>query len=542
MRYFIIILISLLPLTACVNVVDEPVVDTTFPIWANNYPQVQNSQETRFDIKVRMNESGCVYFAVLSNLAPAPSSSEIKSGSTPGAVTNGSFSVGADTIGTIHITGLVSMAKYDVYVTAEDSAAAPNLIYNPKILPVDLQYHTFAIATNINGVESTANHIAINSNNIFIIGAVLTGSYHSWVIEKRDINTGALVPTFGSGGRIIVDAGNSCIPEGIALDNTHIYICGNESYGGTNLRGRIERRNIDTGALEGFVSNPVIADPGSENDTFSRIKVNASYIYVSGIRYVGGTSCWWIERRNKTTGTLATGFGDSGSGRITASYTNGYHMQQTALAIDSGSIYTGGLRTMETTAWDWFLDKRNIATGNLDSSFDSDGLLVANTGLGADYVYDLTVDANYIYATGTSSPDGDADWQVRMWDKATGVPVSGFGSSGIARTVNPGEQDFVNGIAVDANYIYTVGVVNYDYFKTSTERIRIEKRYILTGDLVNGFGSSGAIENNPGSTWNRLNKIAVDEHYIYMVGLDSAGPGGILRWVVEKRRKDTGGF
>ncbi len=106
--------------------------DSTPPDWISGYPQTANIGSTSFDLKVKINESGKVYYAVVSNGASAPTSAQVKSGT--GFIKAGNSDVIANTEATLSITGLNSNTSYDVYVVAEDNV--PNLMASPTKLDV----------------------------------------------------------------------------------------------------------------------------------------------------------------------------------------------------------------------------------------------------------------------------------------------------------------------------------------------------------------------------------------------------------------------
>ncbi|MCK5266809.1 MAG: SUMF1/EgtB/PvdO family nonheme iron enzyme, partial [Spirochaetes bacterium] len=92
--------------------------DISPPEWISTYPQTDSIGPTSLDIKVKINESGLVYYSVLPNNSPAPSSGDVKTGKD--AVKSGVVLASADTEKTMKISGLTGGTEYDVYITAED--------------------------------------------------------------------------------------------------------------------------------------------------------------------------------------------------------------------------------------------------------------------------------------------------------------------------------------------------------------------------------------------------------------------------------------
>jgi len=95
--------------------------DSTPPEWVSGYPSVANIGSNSFDLKVKINESGKVYYAVLNDGASAPTAAQVKAGT--GFVKAGNSSVIANTEYIFSITGLTANTNYDVYAVAEDNAS-----------------------------------------------------------------------------------------------------------------------------------------------------------------------------------------------------------------------------------------------------------------------------------------------------------------------------------------------------------------------------------------------------------------------------------
>ena len=106
--------------------------DSTPPAWISGYPQLANTGSTSFDLKVKINESGKVYYGVLADGASAPTPVEVKNGT--GFIKAGNSSVIADQEYIFSITGLSPSTSYDVYVVAEDNV--PNLMTTTSKLDV----------------------------------------------------------------------------------------------------------------------------------------------------------------------------------------------------------------------------------------------------------------------------------------------------------------------------------------------------------------------------------------------------------------------
>ncbi|MFC1708116.1 hypothetical protein ACFL59_15075, partial [Planctomycetota bacterium] len=104
-------------------------VDTTPPNWLGGYPLQGNLGPTSVDLRVKLNESGTAYYAVLAANAAAPTAAQVKQAGSGGGglatVAHGSAAVTANSERAIAITGLSAATSYKLYAVAED--ATPNL-------------------------------------------------------------------------------------------------------------------------------------------------------------------------------------------------------------------------------------------------------------------------------------------------------------------------------------------------------------------------------------------------------------------------------
>lgn len=103
--------------------------DATPPIFAENYPNINEITTTTLELAIQIDEDGTAYFVVLENNAVEPSVLEVKAGTGNGgspAIENGNISLFADTENTETIDSLTVSTDYDIYVVAEDDEVIPN--------------------------------------------------------------------------------------------------------------------------------------------------------------------------------------------------------------------------------------------------------------------------------------------------------------------------------------------------------------------------------------------------------------------------------
>lgn len=115
-----------------------------------------------------------------------------------------------------------------------------------------------------------------------------------------------------------------------------------------------------------------------------------------------------------------------------------------------------------------------------------------------------------------------------------------FGTGGqIIQDVASSADEGAYGVAVDAGsgHIYVVG---YDKVGGTDKDWRIEKRNMLSGALVSGFGNSGVVQSDGNTAADDVPKSIVLDRangYLYVSGYDGTGGN---QWRIEKRRTSDG--
>jgi len=190
-----------------------------------------------------------------------------------------------------------------MYVVGSDSAGLRIEKRSLADGSVDTAFSTDGVVTGEGG--AVANEIAIDSTYLYLVGEETAPT---WRIEKRRLDSGALETAFDVDG--VVSDGTGLQARGIAIDSTYMFVVGDESPGG-NLDWRVEKRRLDTGALEtGFDADGVVNSPGGYRAFQAGLDV--TYLYVVGDDEAAGSGNWRIEKRRQDTGDLEAGFGSGG--------------------------------------------------------------------------------------------------------------------------------------------------------------------------------------------------------------------------------------
>ena len=127
--------------------------ETTPPIFESSTPSSSSISQTAFNLKTDINEAGFIYYVLLADAAPAPSSSEVKAGLGAGGtipLKSGFAPTGEVSFkNTFNMSGLTAGTAYDVYVVAEDDESSRNL----QLAPAKIDVTTASlISLTINGI------------------------------------------------------------------------------------------------------------------------------------------------------------------------------------------------------------------------------------------------------------------------------------------------------------------------------------------------------------------------------------------------------
>ena len=209
---------------------------------------------------------------------------------------------------------------------------------------------------------------------------------------------------------------------------------------------------------------------------------------------------------------------------------------------EGGFLYLLGAREvgLHTGLFEVWVEKRRASDGLLASSFGSGGVLQEAGAASVDGVplpWCLAVDASFVYLAGAVSQSaGDLKWRIEKRDKITGALVPGFGSAGAVEENPTALVDGCFGIAIDATSMWLVGAQDVDAVSASNGQIRIEKRKILDGSLVAGFGSGGIITVVAGAGDDVAEDVRSDGVSLFVSSrVETSFSSGIFGARVEKR-------
>jgi hypothetical protein len=459
----------------------------------------------------------------------------------------------------------------------------------------------FATNSVANSNPSTAwdqaSAVAVDSTGLYVVGhETVSGSNKRWRIEKRNLNTLAMLPNFP----VFSDPSTSSdVATWCAVDGTALYVVGyDSSQGAGNSQWRIEKRNLITGAL---IGGPRVDNFTSGSDKpWSAALGNDGYLYVVGEDSpVGQGRAWRMAQYS------IQGLGQNGLAG--ANYSTGDDIAL-AVAVSNGRVFIGGVDSVGG-------DKRWRVQGRSKMFSDVywDDISDPSPSLD-DSISRIAVDDAGLYVVGAVGLNGaDPQWLIRHYGLDSAVqPVQGeptpAGSLIWSQSSNPTTaQDSPGGALADGSRLYLVGwsesgvghiecrsagasrgagvylsnvgpasassdwrvekrsrmdgspiwvketsysnyqdtptamavdntsvfVVGEDLaLSASNAQWRLEERDLMTGAVIN------TVSANFSSGWDRATAVSIDATHVYVVGWDMALTSN-CQWRIQKRSRAT---
>lgn len=337
------------------------------------------------------------------------------------------------------------------------------------------------VRTNPGGASPWARPFLVDAGALYLAGeAPVPGTADvRWWLEKRDATTGALAPA-GGGKSWIVGSNPSPNPERIyalATDGAALYVVGSDAGSGG---WRIEKRSLQTAALvAGFGTGGVVTSaPSTGSGTPFGVTIAGPSLYVVGGDFggTGGTGRIRIECRALATGALVPAFG---SGGVVVSDPSLGPDTARAVASDATALYVAGEDEVPGGGdARWRVEKRSLGNGALIGAFGASGVVTSNPSSGWDWIAGILLDSTDLFVFGldyTGSTGGQ--WRIEKRSLTTGALVSGFGIGGVVSSDPSTAYDVGVGGVHDGTFLYVAGWDGAPSPASSNDsRWRIEKR------------------------------------------------------------------
>ncbi len=370
---------------------------------------------------------------------------------------------------------------------------------------------------------SNAFAVALQTDDKIVAAGSATIGGVSQVTLTRYNTDGSLDTTFDSDGIVITLIPGSTFSNALALviqTDGKIVVTGETIIGGV-FQFALVRYNTDGSLDTSFDSDGIVTTiiPGS---TFSRPFALAlqtdGKIIAAGAATIGGLTQFALARYN-TDGSLDTSFDSDGA--ITTPIPASSFSSALGIGIQTNGKIVAAGQTISGT--NQFALTRYNTDGSLDTSFDSDGIVVTSVpGSTSSRALTMTIQTDgKIVAAGEAIIGGITQFALIRYN-TDGTPDTTFDSNGIVTTLIPG-----------STFSSTLGVVTQVDGKIVTTGqtdaggpIQFALiRYNTNGSLDTTFDSDGIVTTIiPGSTLSRAFGVALQtDGKIVVAGLSDVG-------------------
>jgi hypothetical protein len=114
---------------------------------------------------------------------------------------------------------------------------------------------------------------------LYVVGYENPAS-RNWRVEKRNLSDGALDGGFGTSGVVTSTAGYAAYS--VSIDSTYMYLTGDDNSNPPPSDWRIEKRRLDTGALDSAFGTGGAATSATESETSWASAIDSDSIYAVG--------------------------------------------------------------------------------------------------------------------------------------------------------------------------------------------------------------------------------------------------------------------
>ena len=269
---------------------------------------------------------------------------------------------------------------------------------------LDSSFDTDGVVLYADAGTEICRRIRIDDNGKIVANGIVGTQMTVW----RYTSTGSVDSSFGIGG-VAQYSGSSSFAEPSFVFDSGDYI---NITSQTDTSGMTLWRYGSSGSLDTNFVNSVVStyNAGTEEASYD-IKLDSSEnIFTAGYLKLTGETLYGMAVWKYTTGgDLDTSFGSNGVAR----YTSGSNQNLAkALVIDSSDqLFTAGYDLDGASPKDLYLWRYDTA-GEIDTDFDSDGVVVFDGGAG-DAAYDMVMDSQgRLLVTGYSSNGSTNDMVI----------------------------------------------------------------------------------------------------------------------------------
>ncbi len=290
------------------------------------------------------------------------------------------------------------------------------------------------VITAFGNAKDVAYTVAIQSDGkILVAGSSSNGTDDDFALV-RYTDTGIIDTSFGTNGKVRTAVGtkNDVARAMIIQPDRKIIVVGG-TYNEENNWDIALVRYTSTGFLDPtFGINGIVTTTVGEGDeqAYAVSLQSDGKIVIGGYTYNGSNNDF-VTARYIDTGTLDAGFGDAGIAKTAIG--SGNEQAYGVLAQADGKVLAVGYSNNGTN--DDFALVRYTSTGELDTSFDSDGKLTTQFGTGNDAIYCVIPQSDRKFVVAGHSQNSESDYEVALARYTnSGTLDNAFGNAGKVST------------------------------------------------------------------------------------------------------------
>jgi uncharacterized delta-60 repeat protein len=348
--------------------------------------------------------------------------------------------IGVDDFGNAVATqsdGLILIAGQSLDANGNNTFALSRYDANGN---VDSTFGTAGKITTAIGSEARANAIAVQADGKILLAGVSDGQF----AVLRYNADGSLDTSFGINGAVLTAIGSEAIAKSIVVAGDKILVAGT---GDSNSDGLSEfalvRYNLVDGSLDTSFNGSGIVNTliNAEAKATSVMVQSDGKILVAGSSDNGSAYEFALARYNSN-GSLDNSF--SGDGITTTAVSLTASANSIALQNDGKIVLAG---TSNNGTRQEFAVARYDSAGNLDASFSGDGVLTTAIGSDAN-AYSVVMQGDKILVAGDSKNADAYEFALARYDSNGNLDTS-FDSDGILSTdINVGGDDTASSLAL----------------------------------------------------------------------------------------------
>ncbi len=348
---------------------------------------------------------------------------------------------------------------------------------------LDTTFDTDGAAVYDGGNFDEGNAVAIQADGKIVVAGYRHNGTNWDIVVLRYNSDGTPDTTFDTNGAAIYAGAGNLNDEGNAVviqADGKIVVAG-YSWIGTGYDIVVLRYNSDGTPDTTFDTNGAAIYDSGNFDLGYAVAIQADgKIVVAGQSY-NGTYYNVVVLRYNSDGTLDTTFDTNG----VAIYNSGSGDRSNAVAIQAdGKIVVAGY-SYNGTYWDAVVLRYN-SDGTLDTTFDTNGVAIYNNG-NDDIGYAVAIQADGKIVVACASSNGtDLDAVVLRYN-SDGTPDTTFDTNGAA-IYDSGNDDSGNAVAIQADGKIVVAGAN----NNGTDLDAVVLRYNSDGTLDSAFDTNGA--------------------------------------------------